>query len=389
MLGVTGSVVIAGCRRLAAIVSRMMLAITPRKPQVLRRLALIGLPAAGIPLIGMAFGSEIRSALANPFASHAVTAELVNVPGSRNGPVLAFDSLAGRSGELRVRLLTENEIDSYPGLVARFGGVVRNAGIWSIPFRTDGSVFAFVTLKPWKEKRGSFVNSYHMGWWPGERKLMPRNYENPAGFIEVTEEGAGIRLSTHFALRDFLTHDQDKVWPKYVVLQEALLDKLELVLGTLEEQGVPTKHAIVLSGFRSPQYNSRVSVEGAAYASRHQYGDAADIIVDVDGDGRMDDLNKDGTVNFRDTDVINRAVERVERMYPELVGGLGLYQATGPRGPFAHIDVRGTRARWTNVAVPRRKRVTETFEFSSGTTSRSAGVGTCKAEGASAALCRR
>jgi hypothetical protein len=365
-----------------------MLAIPQRKPQVVRRLALIGLPVVGIPLIGMAFGSEIRSAIASPFASRRVTAELVNVPGSRNGPVLAFDSLAGRSGELRARLLTETDVNSYPGLEARFGGIVRKPGIWSIPYRTDGAVFAFITLKPWTEKRGSFVNSYHIGWWPGERKLMPRNYENPAGFIEVSEQAAAaIRLSTHFMLRDFLTHDQDKVWPKYVVLQEALLDKLELVLATLEEQGVPTKNAVVLSGFRSPQYNARVAVEGAAYASRHQYGDAADIIVDADGDGRMDDLNKDGTVNLRDTDLINRAVERVERQYPELVGGLGLYQATGPRGPFAHIDVRGTRARWTNV-VTRRKRVTETFEFSSGTTSKSASVGTCKAEGASAALCR-
>jgi uncharacterized protein YcbK (DUF882 family) len=337
----------------------------------------------------MAFGSELRSAFANPFAPRAVKTELVNVPGSRNGPLLAFDSLAGRSGELRVRLLSRDEIDAYPGLLSRFGGVVRQPGIWSIPYRSDGATFAFVTLKPWREKRGSFVNSYYMGWWPGERRLMPRNYENPAGFVEVTERTADMRLSTHFTLRDFLTHDQDRVWPKYVVLQEALLDKLELVLSTLEEQGVPTQHAVVLSGFRTPQYNARVSVEGAAYASRHQYGDAADIIIDANRDGRMDDLNRDGTVNFRDTDVINRAVERVERMYPELVGGLGLYHATGPRGPFAHIDVRGTRARWTNqVATRRRAPKKETYDFSSGTPSQAAAVGTCKAEGAFAALCR-
>jgi hypothetical protein len=46
-------------------------------------------------------------------------------------------------------------------------------------------------------------------------------------------------------------------------------------------------------------------------------------------------------VDFRDTEVILRAVERVERTYPELVGGLGLYAGMGPSGPFAHIDVRG------------------------------------------------
>src|SRR5260221_476254 len=31
---------------------------------------------------------------------------------------------------------------------------------------------------------------------------------------------------------------------------------------------------------------------------------------------------------------------------PDLVGGVGLYHSSGPRGPFAHIDVRGSRARW-------------------------------------------
>jgi hypothetical protein len=41
-------------------------------------------------------------------------------------------------------------------------------------------------------------------------------------------------------------------------------------------------------------------------------------------------------------------VERVERAYPELVGGLGKYHAVGPSGPFAHIDVRGYKARWNN-----------------------------------------
>jgi hypothetical protein len=41
-----------------------------------------------------------------------------------------------------------------------------------------------------------------------------------------------------------------------------------------------------------------------------------------------------------------RAVERVEQKYPDLVGGAGVYRATGEHGPFIHIDVRGSRARW-------------------------------------------
>ena len=45
-----------------------------------------------------------------------------------------------------------------------------------------------------------------------------------------------------------------------------------------------------------------------ARASRHQFGDAADIIIDDNKDGRMDDLNRDGRVDVADADVIQRAV---------------------------------------------------------------------------------
>jgi uncharacterized protein YcbK (DUF882 family) len=102
-----------------------------------------------------------------------------------------------------------------------------------------------------------------------------------------------------------------------------------------------------MSGFRTPQYNVRgVGAGGRASASRHQYGDAADVFVDNDGNGRLDDLNGDGRVNTRDVAVMLAAVEKVERAYPELVGGAGTYKSTAAHGPFVHIDVRGNRARW-------------------------------------------
>jgi hypothetical protein len=80
--------------------------------------------------------------------------------------------------------------------------------------------------------------------------------------------------------------------------------------------------------------------------SRHQYGDAADVFVDNNGDGRMDDLNHDRRIDWRDAKVIVDAVERVERAHPDLSGGGGVYRATRAHGPFAHIDARGKRARW-------------------------------------------
>jgi hypothetical protein len=105
----------------------------------------------------------------------------------------------------------------------------------------------------------------------------------------------------------------------------------------------------VMSGFRTPQYNAQgVGRKGGrAKDSRHQFGDAADVFVDNNRDGRMDDLNHDHRVDSRDAKVIVAAVERVERAYPDLAGGGGIYRATRAHGPFAHIDARGWRARWS------------------------------------------
>lgn len=76
------------------------------------------------------------------------------------------------------------------------------------------------------------------------------------------------------------------------------------------------------------------------------FGDASDVFVDNDGDGRMDDLNGDGRIDYRDAQVIVAAVERVEESFSSLIGGAGAYRATAVHGPFAHIDARGVRERW-------------------------------------------
>ncbi|MDF1504184.1 D-Ala-D-Ala carboxypeptidase family metallohydrolase [Roseisolibacter sp. H3M3-2] len=211
-----------------------------------------------------------------------------------------------------------------------------------------------VRLTPLSERRGGRIGRYFVGTWPTERGrargglAADANYAPPRGLIQVTRENQDTPLSEHFRLRHFLTHDQRDVWPKYVVVQPRLLDKLELVLADLESRGIPARGVYVMSGFRTPQYNAGGgNTAGRASLSRHMYGDAADVWIDNDGDGRMDDLNRDGRVDMRDSQVMAAAVDRVERAHPDLVGGVGIYP-TGPgHGPFTHIDARGYRARWT------------------------------------------
>lgn len=208
-----------------------------------------------------------------------------------------------------------------------------------------GPLFSFLKSRPFTDKVNGRIGRYLIGFWPAEKRQVSSAYQNPRGFIEVTPENQETRISEHFRLRDFLTKGQVGIWPKYLVLRDELVDKLELVIEDLNRSGVPVRHLSVMSGFRTPAYNGPGG-EGRSGVSRHMYGDAADVFVDNDGDGRMDDLNRDGRVDHRDARVILEAVERVERRHPALAGGVGVYKANSAHGPFAHVDVRGWRARW-------------------------------------------
>jgi hypothetical protein len=211
-----------------------------------------------------------------------------------------------------------------------------------------------VTMVPFSEKRQGRIGQYLIGTFPSEQgargpgRAPPDRYANPRGFIQVTLENRDTRVSEHFQLKHFLTKNQPNVWPKYLVLEMRLVDKLELVLADLRERGIDTKGVVVMSGFRTPSYNSGGgNTAGRANLSRHTYGDGADIYIDNDGNGNMDDLNKDGRIDIGDARYMLEAVERVERRYPELIGGAGVYIACCGHGPFIHIDTRGYRARWT------------------------------------------
>ena len=214
--------------------------------------------------------------------------------------------------------------------------------------REDIEDLRVITLVPFAAKKDGQIGSYRLGQWPYERGGAPSSaYANPAGFVEVTPENRSLPVSEHFTLGDFLTKDQPAVWPKYLLLDAGLVDKLELVIDELEREGYPVGHLAIMSGFRTPRYNQEGGeTSGRASLSRHMYGDATDVFVDNDRDGWTDDVNRDGRVDIRDAEVVARAAERVEASHPALVGGVGIYPASGVHGPFTHVDVRGRRARW-------------------------------------------
>jgi hypothetical protein len=237
------------------------------------------------------------------------------------------DSLTGRSGHLRVAIVPATD---------------ESATLRSVADSAMGSVFHFITLVPFAQKQNGRVGTFTVGRYPAERRLLSPLYVVPAGFIEVTPEMLSMAVSTHFTLEQFVSaRDQRDVWPKALVLDLRLVDKLELVIMALEDSGFVAPQLKLLSTFRTPSTTMRNARTAQAPNSRHQYGDAADFIVDSDGDGRMDDLNRDGRVDLSDARYLVRVILAVEAEHPELVGGIGVY-----RGPFVHVDARGERARW-------------------------------------------
>lgn len=273
-----------------------------------------------------------------------------------------FRNIGGRSGKLLAFVETREGLSELERAGLKMA--IEEPGVypfqwpkgWPASRTTIGT--SVILLTPFSAKREGRIGSYVLGSWPNEGGVKNSSpaaayaatkaaYALPRGFIEVTKSTAATRVSEHFRLSDFLTKDQLDVWPKYLVLDLKLVDKLELLIVALHEAGHPVKGLHVMSGFRTPRYNALdVGPGNRSAISRHIYGDAADVYPDDDGDGQIDDLNGDGHVDLADARIVADAAESVEKKYPDLAGGIGIYPATAAHGPVVHVDTRGKRARW-------------------------------------------
>jgi hypothetical protein len=351
--------------------------VTPRTERILD---ILGTSVVVLLVIGWTWTIVTSSGHPGDAAHPSATAQIAAALTNADAPTAAYltdaslsalsGELRGASGKLRAEIKpagapisTDSTATGATLTVAESetsgSAVAPKAGIWKLAVAVGNAIkpiadFSLISLRPRSDKQNGRVGLYFIGNWPGETgpvkapaKAPPARYQPPSGFIEVTQQNADTRLSEHFKLRDFLTHDQPNVWPKYLVIEMRNVDKLELVLSDLAAHGIDVSGVRVMSGFRTPQYNKGGgNTGGRAGLSRHMYGDAADIFIDSDGNGAMDDLNHDGRVDINDARVILQAEDRVEAAHPELVGGGGVYPAEAGHGPFIHIDSRGYRARW-------------------------------------------
>ncbi|MBI1927290.1 peptidase M15A [Candidatus Poribacteria bacterium] len=222
------------------------------------------------------------------------------------------------------------------------------------PQSLDDMTFNIFVMFPYNQLKGEYLNGYRIGEYPTVPLKQLPIYKPPSGFIEVTKANEETLVAPHFKLKQFLCKQEDN-YPKYVVLRERLLLKLELILEKANEQGYRCDTFHIMSGYRTPCYNKAI---GNVTYSRHVWGDATDIFIDENPkDGNMDDLNHDGEIDYQDAAILYTIINDIDdstRMpsYQSFAGGLGVYEKTAYHGPFVHVDVRGFRARWGIELLP-------------------------------------
>lgn len=214
--------------------------------------------------------------------------------------------------------------------------------------RTDGAEIhlqVFIEQPMSRLDENGELNGYTIGAYPTQPLRGLETYAVPTGFIEVTPDTVDMKVSPHFTLGQFLCKQQENHWPKYVLLDEALVLKLEALLADVNAQGIAADTLFVMSGYRTPWYNRAIG--NTTTYSQHVFGGAADVFVDVaPHNGEMDDLNGDGRVTVADAAWLMQRAVQVEQAYVHLVGGLGQYDRNAAHGPFVHVDSRGYEARW-------------------------------------------
>ena len=108
----------------------------------------------------------------------------------------------------------------------------------------------------------------------------------------------------------------------------------------------------LICGSRNPFYNQGEREKDGtlkALYSRHQYGDAVDLIVDGALNGRLDDITGDGRITIEDADALMEIAEDVRKKLG-YKGGIGTYRRHDVperlQTPYLHLDLRGLEARW-------------------------------------------
>ncbi|HCO44666.1 D-Ala-D-Ala carboxypeptidase family metallohydrolase [Immundisolibacter sp.] len=320
------------------------------------------LPAAVLALVAMPFLAPVTAAPLH-------LAMLTPASAGRSGDVgftvawagersrLPLNPLLARPGEA-LELRVVDGAGAHFALDAGAGTVQRLASQhwrWTAPGkpggytleirRGDGAAMRFTALvaMPRQALRGGALNGYLIGDYPQHPGRLAV-YQPPRDFVEINERTADLPLTPSLTLGQFVCKQKAR-GPRYVALRERLPLALEAALERFARAGIAASGLTVMSGFRTPHYNRRL---GSSRFSRHQWGDAADVFIDEDGDGVMDDLDGNGRHDRGDAELLVQILEaaQADPQWQRFTGGLSAYSPNAYHGAFVHLDTRGFKARW-------------------------------------------
>ncbi|HSU97087.1 MAG TPA: hypothetical protein VLI40_07650, partial [Gemmatimonadaceae bacterium] len=105
----------------------------------------------------------------------------------------------GESGKLRAEIQDASEKPGVIKAVITAGGALKRV-----------ADFALITPRSASDVSRGRLGLYYIGNWPRATATKGGRieYRPPSGFIEVTPSNENTRLSQHFEIKDFLTHDQ-------------------------------------------------------------------------------------------------------------------------------------------------------------------------------------
>lgn len=214
---------------------------------------------------------------------------------------------------------------------------------------------------PFDRTGNGVIGGFPIGIYPNENgrevsSFVEQNrglYLPPASFIHVTPEVVELQVSEHYRLADFVP-PTDRGKTSYLALSPRLIEYLEAAIADLRQQIGGPEHPrplAILSAFLSPNQLRQYEASGIRLTTftRYQYGDGAAVIWDADGDGRMDDMNRDGRIDIEDARTLGGMLADVQKKLGKF-GGIGAEAAPRlpfmPDTPYVDVDMRGVASRW-------------------------------------------
>lgn len=195
---------------------------------------------------------------------------------------------------------------------------------------------------------GETIGKYRHTSRSGNLKVQahPESYQPPVWWLKMEDGNMGFEIMPGILVGELVVPTED-TGLRHSDMAPVRYDAWQAIVAIrakLPEIGVPGSAMKLISMFRAPQYNRGV---GSNAFGRHIYGDAFDFYIDIKGDGKASDLNKDGKLDRRDAYPVVALLEDMQADSLIPVGGIGVYNSVaGDHVVTMHLDLRGHRATW-------------------------------------------